>query len=325
MTLEDQTTALQQFGYSHREASFVVLAALHSGYFLARQYSPKRGKAAATLCRKLTAFQHATSVVYGGGTHLYHLCAKPLYRALGQTDNRHRRNQDSFHLQAKVMGLDYVLLHPQYRYLPTEQEKLGYFCDERGIAKTALPTKLYTGSNNARTLRYFVDKYPIRIDQDTISVAFCYIDDGVFTAPGFETWLKQYAPLISALGDAEILYVATSPTAFPSAERAFAKAFPTTDGAVPPELLGYFEMHRDMKRRGPAGRKQEELDAYRRLSRRYAASCFQKQYALWSSALETINIGPQVRLSTFVLPFSYTFFGTAGVGKGSGFGRGDRV
>jgi hypothetical protein len=315
MTQQEHTASLQQFGYSPREATFVALAALHSGYFLARQYSRKRGKAAYTLCRKVSAFHHATSAVYGGRTHLYHLCAKPLYRALGQTDNRHRRDQDSFHLQAKVMGLDYVLLHPQYRYLPTEQEKLAYFCDERRISETALPTKLYTGSNNAQTLRHFVDKYPVRIDRDTSSVSFCYIDDGMFTAPGFETWLKQYAPLITTLGEAEIVYVATSAIAFPSAERAFAKAFPTTNGAVSPELLGYFEMRRDLERRGPAGRKQEELDAFRRLSRRYAASCFQEQYALWNGAVVSVKTGPQVRFSTFVLPFSYAFFGTAGVGK----------
>ena len=44
MTLAEQTTNLQQFGYSHREASFLVTVALHSGYFLARQFAPRRAK-----------------------------------------------------------------------------------------------------------------------------------------------------------------------------------------------------------------------------------------------------------------------------------------
>ena len=120
-----------------------------------------------TLCRKVSAFGHATSATYGRRTRLYHLCAKQLYAALGQADNRHRRPTDSCYVRGKVMGFDYVLLHPQYRFLPTEQDKLAYFCEERGVSKAHLPTKVYTGSHEARTERYFVDKYPLRVDPAT--------------------------------------------------------------------------------------------------------------------------------------------------------------
>lgn len=312
MAPEALTSALLPFGYSPREAAFVAAAALHSGYFLARQYSPKRGKAADTLCRKLAAFEHASSAVLGGGVRLYHLHAKPLYRALGQTDNRHRRERDQ--VRAKVMGLDYVLLHPQYRYLPTEQDKLAYFCDERGIAREALPTKVYTGKRQDRTLRFFVDKYPVRIESESNRVAFCYIDDGIFTPPGFATWLKQYSRLIEALGAAEIVYVGSSPAALATAEREFTKAFPSADDSLSGELRGYFHMRSEIEQRGPAGRSQQELDAFRRLSRRYAEGRFEQLYALWRDACAPARSGPQVTFSTFVLPFSYGFFGTAGVG-----------
>lgn len=38
MTTEQRIESVERFGYSRREAAFLVLAALHSGYFLRRQY-----------------------------------------------------------------------------------------------------------------------------------------------------------------------------------------------------------------------------------------------------------------------------------------------
>lgn len=38
MTTEQRIESVERFGYSTREAGFLVLAALHSGYFLRRQY-----------------------------------------------------------------------------------------------------------------------------------------------------------------------------------------------------------------------------------------------------------------------------------------------
>lgn len=315
MTQQDYASALQPFGYTQQEAKFVATVALHSGYFLRRQYNPKRGKAANDLCRKTVALRHASPTAWGT-TSLYHLSAKPLYRALGQTDNRHRRDQDSFHLRAKVMGLDYVLLHPQFRYLPTEEDKINYFCGTLGIKEGVLPTKVYTGSNNAITQRYFVDKYPIRIDPQTKRVAFCYIDDGVYTPPGFNTWLKQYSPLLSALGCAEIVYVATSSSEFPVAQREFAKSFPSIDGILDAEVLAYFEQRRRIEERGAVGLTQAHLDTYRRLSRKYQEICFERQYALWRGIAGATAQPLEVGFSTFVLPFCYSFFSRVAKIKG---------
>ena len=40
MTFAEQTNALEQFGYTVREASFLVTAALHSGYFVSANSLP---------------------------------------------------------------------------------------------------------------------------------------------------------------------------------------------------------------------------------------------------------------------------------------------
>ncbi len=169
MTFTEQTNALQQFGYTAREASFLVTAALHSGYFVMRQLTPHGGKVAERLGRKVVAYQHATAAKCASNTHLFHLRAKALYRALGQENNRHRRGHSPFHVRAKVMGLDYVLQHPGFRFLPTEDDKRAFFCGERNMPKRVLPTKAYAGKG-VNTERFFVDKYPIRINPGPVKL-----------------------------------------------------------------------------------------------------------------------------------------------------------
>ena len=315
MTLEpDHTAAIQEFGYTAREAEFIALAALHSGYFLRRQYSPRRGKLGEMLCRKIVAQKHATARQYGGGTHLYHIHSKPLYRALGQEDNRHRKNQDSYHLRGKVMGLDYVLLHPGLRFLPTEDDKLRYFTGQLGISRGLLPTKTYQGIDGTKTARFFVDKYPIWMLPGA-GVCFCYIDDGVFTAPSFPTWMEQYAPLIRAVEGAVVTYIATSEAAFPVARKEFLNRFPATGVGIPPEMLEYFWLRRDMEKVGIAGRTQEVLDVYRKAGRRFSEPRHDVLYRSWLEERELPAPVSSIRLDTFLLPFCYRFFGSVSGNK----------
>jgi len=81
-----------------------------------------------------------------------------------------------------------------------------------------------------------------------------------------------------------------------------------------PELAGWFEMREDFERNGPAGRTQEALDTFRRLSRRYSDTRFHHRYEAWQKAKATPGGAPQIVFSTYVLPHSYTFFGTAAGG-----------
>jgi hypothetical protein len=305
----DHTAAIQEFGYTAREAEFIALAALHSGYFLRRQYSPRRGKLGDTLCKKIIACEHGTARAYGSGTHLYHIHSKPLYRALGQEDNRHRKNQDSFHLRGKVMGLDYVLLHPGVRFLPTEQDKLDYFAREIGLPLRLLPTKTYRGTDGSTTARFFVDKYPVAV-RPTGGVQFCYIDDGVFTAPSFPTWLDQYAPLIRSLKGACITYIATNEAAFPGALKEFVKQFPETPGGLPLEMLEYFQLRQGIEKAGVAGRSQDVLDAYRKAARKFSEARHETLYRSWVVNRKMPAPVFKIAIETYLLPYSYRFFGS---------------
>ena len=319
MNLTEQTAAIQAFGYTAREAVFIATAALHSGYFLRRQFSPKRGKRADDLCRKLLRNEHATATVYAQNTQLFHLCAKPIYSALEQEDNRHRRQQDPFLLRAKLMGLDYVLTRPEIRFLPTETAKLEYFVGQRKIPQSLLPSRTYTGkSAGDTTVRFFIEKYPVWIDPETARVGFAYMDDGVFTPPSFANWLRQHYALITELGAADVVYVSVNPSAFVPGANIWARTFSRVRGSLPPELQGYFELRFGIETRGLGGRSQADLDRYRALTRRFAEAKFQEQYVAWKASSEREKRASQpaeslragATFSTYHLSHSYRMFGS---------------
>ena len=167
-TPSERVTALQAFGYTEREAAFLLTAALHGGYFLRRQYcyaiGTQSGGNAAALIDKLLTLKHASVAVGCNNTKLYHLCSRPFYATLGEEDNRNRRERPPFAIKNRLMGLDFVLGHPEYSYLATEREKVEFFTGTLGIDWSLLPVKRFVSQQSkATTDRYFVDKYPIFI------------------------------------------------------------------------------------------------------------------------------------------------------------------
>jgi hypothetical protein len=311
----ERVQAIREFGYTPREAEFIATAALHSGYFLRRQVCAVRGKLADCLCRKALALGHATATVYARNTHIFHLHFKPLYTALGQENNRNRRQVEPGRVRGKLIGLDYVLLHRHDRFLPTEEDKIRYFVEQRGLSESVLPTTAYFSKDRSRTTRrHFVDKFPVRISGDG-KVSFVYVDDGVFTSPGFPLWLSQYGALIRALSDAGVIYCATNPAAFKGCERLFGLQFPANGLAIGDELREYCELRGDIERNGLSGRPQAVLDRYRTLQRRFSEHRYEDVYAARKNAQKDANVGHKVTLETFVIPHSYALLGTVGASR----------
>ena len=131
MITPERIATLQTFGYDRDEARFLCIAALQSGYFLRRQFlsfiGGTKGWKDVALIKKLRANRHCQITVYRHNRMVYHLSAKPLYIALGEPDNRNRREHQPSTIKNKLMGLDFVLEHPAHHYLATEREKLDYF------------------------------------------------------------------------------------------------------------------------------------------------------------------------------------------------------
>src|SRR5690606_23240456 len=137
MENEKRIQALQKFGYNEREAAFLVLAALHSGYFLGRQYADflgqQRGRPDHFLCRKVLARKHGSVAVSLDQTFVYHLSSRLLFSAIGEPDNRNRRPCSTRTIKRRLMQLDYVLANRDVLYLPTERAQHDFFVEEIGL------------------------------------------------------------------------------------------------------------------------------------------------------------------------------------------------
>lgn len=228
LTSNERIHALVRLGYTEREAAFLSLAGLHSGYFLRRQYCQfiQRGigGSAAALVEKILVKGHAIAVAGCHNAKVYHLTARPFYAALGQEDSQHRRHKAPAAIKNKLMCLDYVLDHPADQFLATEQEKVAYFTSTVGIDLTDLPAKDFRSPTAPEaSFRFFVDKYPIFISPGAPAdtAGFCFVDEETLTTARFESYLRRYRRLFAHLPRFEVVYVAASEAPFDAAERVF--------------------------------------------------------------------------------------------------------
>ncbi len=254
MTNQERISNLKTLGYTDREAEFLCLAALHSGYFVRRQFLAFVGKAFGwadvALAEKVVKYGHAKAQVLRHNRTLYNLCSKPFFEALGEPDNRNRRAHEVLTIKSRLMALDFVIQHPNVSFLGTEREKVEYFSGAQ-IDPQDLPRKRYVSEDRKVTTdRYFVDKYPIFLSGDDHSpipiVQFCYIDEGQHGTSRFENYLQQYRALFVRISVFRVVYVACFPEQFEPARRAFVRMI-LNGGGCPPidplitRLLSYFE------------------------------------------------------------------------------------
>ena len=213
MTHEGRIVALQGLGYTPRQAAFLAVVAVHSGYFLRRQYLAFTGRAhgAATteFLHTLVARRHAVVSPYDPHTQVYHLTARGLYGAIEQEHNRNRRRVEWPTVVRKLMTLDFVLAHRDAAWFGTEDDKLALVVDRFGLAPSILPTTVYRArrSNAAPTTRVCVDKMPWLISPERSTVWVAYVNVGPPHEDRLAVFLRQYQPLLAALPSAGVWYV----------------------------------------------------------------------------------------------------------------------
>lgn len=224
MTLDyDPIASLKSIGYLEREASFLYLVAVHSGYFLRRQYHRFAGRAGGTLVaqllRKATQRRHIRVIECGHGWHIYHLTSKPVYEALGRPDSQNRRIKGDAHTKSRLMMLDFILSNLRTNVLEDAAGKVDFFTTQCGVASELLP-RSYAGS-----MLYFPDGFPILVTSAGIP-QFTFFDEGQVTAARFERFLNQYRALFEALGEFELIYMSDMEANCARARLAFNRFLP---------------------------------------------------------------------------------------------------
>ena len=246
-------------GFSKRQAQFLTLVALHSGYCLRRQYAAftglQYGKNVRDFLDGLVEREFARRFTYRGDSgHIYHLSARRLYRAIAQEDNRNRRQAGPALVARKLMLLDYVLKQPDRDWYTTEQDKYDLFVGRLGIPSGALPRRIYLGrreppGDRETTTRYCVQKLPVFIGPQSCVNFICLVTER--NAREIVSFIGEHCRLLEELP--AWLLVVTGPSQIaPDAQCAdqFARAIGARQAAPPltsADLSWLFQMRKTIE------------------------------------------------------------------------------
>jgi hypothetical protein len=161
---------LMRFGFTERQARFLVHVLVFSGVFLERQYRTftglAHGQKTHDFLAKLVTDGFATPITPGAlhRGRLYHVQYKPLYEAIGEPNNRHRKAASLGRFVERLMLLDAVLADRHSGWLGTEQDKRTYFREalEQDLRDDCYP-HLTFGTGAEKTTRFFPDKLPVGV------------------------------------------------------------------------------------------------------------------------------------------------------------------
>ncbi len=225
--------SLLRFGYTDREATFVYMVAVHSGYFLRRQFiesvNRERGGVATNFLRKAMELHHVTALPCTEGRFIYHLHGKPVYRALEQGDSQSRRLKSTPEIRRRLIALDYVLLHlAQESFIESED------------ARQQLFTSLKAKPEAVNRAASFLQSVPTSFlgTDEALTVRFAFVDEAQRSTSRYLRFLEAYSELIRSLERVEVAYVSTSPINFTSAQHLFEQHMPLRNSMMPACPLG---------------------------------------------------------------------------------------
>lgn len=166
----ERVSKLIDLGFQPRQAEFLVHVLVFSGVFLERQYRAftgiAHGQRTHDFLARLVTRGYATPIT-PGALHrgkVFHVHHKPLYAAIGEPDNRHRRPASLGRIVERLMLLDAVLADTRRTWLGTEHDKLAYFraAVETKLSDDDFPHLRY-GHGTDTTTRFFPEKLPIGV------------------------------------------------------------------------------------------------------------------------------------------------------------------
>jgi hypothetical protein len=200
LTAAERVQAVIDYGFTERQARFLVLVMRHSGLCVKRQYAAFAGIAnGGEKCNaffgKLVrrGFAIATDCIHNRA-HLYHVHSKPLYHAIGESDGRYRRTVPARAAGERLMRLDAALISPDLEWLTTRFEKLAYV-QSRAAADPGEPREIAPVGEPDNLAKQFPGTFPIGIDSSGRMVLL-FLATNPWTED-FRTFLIGHTALLS--------------------------------------------------------------------------------------------------------------------------------
>lgn len=201
MNFEDRVKAVAEFGFTERQAGFLVTVMLHSGVCIPRQYASFAGTAyghnVTKFFDKLGQRDFATVCdCLHNRAALYHVKHHALYRAIGAPHSRYRRPVAARQVFDRLMRLDAIVLHHELMWLGTEAEKVAFFgLMAPSLLRERLPHVTVGGAS--QRVRFFPDDQPIAVTS-TGRVVFTYVVSTWYLEE-FRAFVQRHADLLQAL------------------------------------------------------------------------------------------------------------------------------
>jgi hypothetical protein len=285
-TQEQRCAAVEAFGYTQRQAQFLVRVALHGGYFLRRQYLAftglAHGQASDRFLARAIERGHVRALPFPRFGNVYHLFARPLHAAIGEEHNRNRRLVEAEVLTRKPLALDFVISTPEGQFIATEEDKVALLT-ELGVWQDYWPSKRYSPrrGRGLSVTRYFVDKMPwVRLPGDD-RLWFVYVDSES-TLAGVETFVTQYGRLLRVV-PCGVIYVGTS--AWPAAIRRAMDCGLARAGELGPGRPSAFREYCRIRKLVEAKQYDRlpgvDLTKFRELRKEFGRAAFDDLYARW--------------------------------------------
>lgn len=300
--------ALVELGYTEKQALFLELAALQSGYFVRRQFNDfldrRCGAQGQAFIERVLEKGHAKCVDALDGRRIYQTVGQGLFRALGDENNRNRRSHQLATIRRRLMSLDFCISAESDRWLLTEQDKTSFFKD-RDVTEDEMPLELF-----GRARRFFVDKQPISVLPEGIP-EIVFVDAGWKGLSQWELFLRAHRGLIRRLEQSVIVYAGPRPERFVPAERLFGRIVTggTRGGGLDlGRLKRYFEARKQFDAKEYSTFNQLRLDQLREDRKVFVGERFDTLYAGWSAsgnlALPSVG-GSGVSFRTSLLKHRY--------------------
>jgi len=178
----ERMEAIAAFGFTERQARFLLNVLLHSGVFIERQYCSSagivHGQKSTDFIKTLVERRFATPITTGKlhRGRMFHVHYKPLWAAIGEPDNRFRKPTAQGRMIERVMLLDAVLDDRDFTWLGPSTDKRRHFIRhlEDRLETRDYPHLLF-GDGPTKAVRYFPDKLPIGVQPYAHPHVFVYL------------------------------------------------------------------------------------------------------------------------------------------------------
>lgn len=284
MNFDERVQAVSEYGFTERQARFLVTVMLHAGVCVPRQYAAFAGVAYGHKVSKFfDRLERRGFAAVSGCLHnrarLYHIRHYGLYRAIGQPHSRYRRPVPAQQGIERVMRLDAIVLFPEFMYLASEQEKVAFFSL---MAPSLSPDRLphiMAGQGASRRPGAFPDDQPIAVTSSG-RVVFTYL----VTTPSvdqFRAFVQRHADLFRALPGWTLRVLFPERMAIAMAEFEQTARYELT-ATLRPEMLAELKRYFDQRRStpNPCVRTFEDEEFWR-LHAEFETSRFRQLYRRW--------------------------------------------